>query len=1738
MAQQMDTKLIYNDGNIALKDNNHRFSWGAFVNPMIIFFLFFFLMASSDKVASSEQEKSSTSLSTVDELMRLSILRMPATIFYPEFLYTVLKENNRIGLLTYDGLTPFNSEISQIDYSRLTILECGPKKGSITNDKAGYVNYQDQFGVSGYGDEAFPCRIARNANYQWFTGDELGENIWYSRNENNDIQCLSFDGRNCLMRDNPLEIDKTILYEDVDFPGNDILSGRGNIQPNVGACVASCLLNSQCNSISYVSSRQECWIKKRGKVAKMVTRKGIVSAFIVRDEAIHQFDIYPGRNLTGSNFVQGRDNIQPTQEACASSCLADKRCSVWSYIPATAIRYSGYCFLKNFSNRKTLNFIDFGDKKATKNAVTGVRKGWFEGREIVDQASAFDIYPDSNLTGNNFVHGRDNIQPTQQACANSCLSHKECTVWAYFLKSSKRYKGYCFLKNFSSAYDLGEMADYKNLTIGVKKSLFSKKDIVKGWSAQALGVLGDLYRYDNPYTKDTEYFKLVATRNGFFKGSEGNYGYFPTNKTSNDYWKFMGPHKWDGNSKKGVVGDIYRYDNPYTQDTEYFKLLKSTYWYFPTNKKSNYYWKFMGPHKWDGNSKKGVVGDIYRYKNPYTKDTEYFKLLKSTYWYFPTNKKNNHHWKYISTNIEDAWEEIIYDKHQKEKSENLKRKVFSSYRTSDQLREDLTKVAAVYLEYSENDDVYLPSANTVSMGKRVSIKVQKSGSPRDVYYNGENMRLFGGEQVTFIAAGKLWMRKEVKINENIEALIAAVPVVCQSINYSDMTHWCTKVRSQIESFHRNNMSGSIRNKEDFLASISSIKEGHEKIKKETIKDIDDKYLKLINKKLIEIDLLYKPKYEDVSDDYDSKKKDEDAWCHWLSILWGAGAVACAIVSSQADDLKEARDDLKKEWEDKKRSAKAGYLAQAEEEKLVINSKASSMDYTHLEALIKEEKSTLKELKKLKVAYDKDADIKHKAYLAAMKKYRKDSEFETMLLTGAEAVPLLGPEVKHIADYVADPSALNFRRMLLGTFGPVGEALEGGIELATGEGGFDSGKLKLLEDVLTDLTSPSPDSFGKRLEKVMADTLKDLGDITIGSLRQAGLWSDHPGTNLPMSLEYEDVVELRAQSERYEYDPWQDMNTDSGKSFQDTFGFDDQEKLTRYISHKIEGNMPKNEELQDYLEVTAFYQKLTTIFTHSFGENYAEIVKHSKKYKHLTQNQVNLELYKVIRDSAYYDYRVPHWVTSKVIGHRPAGLLYDNEHSVIVYNSGLLDSSNDLGKFYFEELGHMVNWWRCKIFDVSLSLCSVHGDAGARFRDAIFVKEKGGDGQSYQSILAGLSSHSEVDKTTVLFKNGKTGQFEGWPDYYTLGDHVSGGASVGWSTRMGVLLGQEGGGLLDQEFDIDLDISWPTATKRGEPWKVATCKTGKCYCKTDEETNCNVPTMWLSLSFRDSIDLNLGKAPKLKNSKAIQSGTELMLDLIRYHGGKLPFQLKSVHSEEWEFLPEYNIYFKKFLTSAIAQLDILGMFKGLKESAHNVQAVAGATLGGSFLVEIATKDKADFAGWLAGDITSAIAGGFVLGAVSGQDPVLMCHAFSDLAEIVETAFQSLDKKPTSIFGSDVALFLPTIDYYYSKNGLVGRKYNKYRVSNPDGTPAGTPAGTPNNNPQEYPWYTGTDEVAGGPGIERVQTRTEKIGQAFKNLKSRSFAPIALIRLYVNFPIKRKIVRSGEYNLPVAITATGG
>ncbi|MDR5757284.1 DUF3472 domain-containing protein [Caballeronia sp. LZ035] len=154
---------------------------------------------------------------------------------------------------------------------------------------------------------------------------------------------------------------------------------------------------------------------------------------------------------------------------------------------------------------------------------------------------------------------------------------------------------------------------------------------------------------------------------------DGTYGSFPTTGKANAYWQPLGRgtpvindlyfrnqplRQWEERGASYVsVGDFFVYENPYTGDTEYFKLKRTSAGYFPVDKTSNDDWTYVGRHprkdepippmvvhQWGENNRVGRLGSVFQ------DGTLYFRLktgAPSQYWYFPTTPTDNNDWEFL-----------------------------------------------------------------------------------------------------------------------------------------------------------------------------------------------------------------------------------------------------------------------------------------------------------------------------------------------------------------------------------------------------------------------------------------------------------------------------------------------------------------------------------------------------------------------------------------------------------------------------------------------------------------------------------------------------------------------------------------------------------------------------------------------------------------------------------------------------------------------------------------------------------------------------------------------------------------------------------------------------------------------------------------------------------------------------------------------------------------------------------
>jgi hypothetical protein len=146
-------------------------------------------------------------------------------------------------------------------------------------------------------------------------------------------------------------------------------------------------------------------------------------------------------------------------------------------------------------------------------------------------------------------------------------------------------------------------ADWTSVGTGypIINDLFFRNQRLYEWSERGASYvkIGDYFVYTNPY---------VGGEVEFFKLAKAGAGYYPTDRTSNAYWTYVGRyprkneavptmpvHTWNEDpNRNGRKGSLYVYPgNP----TMYFiKKTDGQYWYFPTTPSDNDWWQFVGYH--------------------------------------------------------------------------------------------------------------------------------------------------------------------------------------------------------------------------------------------------------------------------------------------------------------------------------------------------------------------------------------------------------------------------------------------------------------------------------------------------------------------------------------------------------------------------------------------------------------------------------------------------------------------------------------------------------------------------------------------------------------------------------------------------------------------------------------------------------------------------------------------------------------------------------------------------------------------------------------------------------------------------------------------------------------------------------------------------------------------------------------------------------------------------------------
>ena len=483
------------------------------------------------------------------------------------------------------------------------------------------------------------------------------------------------------------------------------------------------------------------------------------------------------------------------------------------------------------------------------------------------------------------------------------------------------------------------------------------------------------------------------------------------------------------------------------------------------------------------------------------------------------------------------------------------------------------------------------------------------------------------------------------------------------------------------------------------------------------------------------------------------------------------------------------------------------------------------------------------------------------------------------------------------------------------------------------------------------------------EKSALDAIHDLGlDILV---RNSG--KDIEQVN------YLNIFDLHAQSPEVLYDVLQN-ESEYARKFQNNFV---PKKLVEY--EKLQENGQFKYSVAEHIENEYFSiqhrQNMSRIFAYAMGKNYADIVKLNPDTKDVTQEKVDEDLYKVLIDPFFYEQRLPRLVGHDVLDDNEAAMIYNEKQAFIAFNQQKYERYTELfgeeeanefySKLYLEELGHLVNWWRCRIYDVAVQECTEVGDVGKRFVQAITSKTNIENDDPKRLTAEDGNLHSTSLNSVALKKSMQDGSvvnietsmsFVGAHTYFNDSneDHPMNFDVVFRLFLEGKSPFVTSAAKTTDEFGLDFQVILPMYRKWQDPLARATIEEKDTDGNAIEDTsafepnvcpkgdsnadlsNCEVETIKFTVAIRDAIKMSMldlaNNTFKTVDADGNVQDTPLktaqpIIDFIpifvRKHGVTLYFQRDPV-TDELEHVDVKGslfLYDKKLLAAVVAKLDL-------------------------------------------------------------------------------------------------------------------------------------------------------------------------------------------------------------------------
>ncbi len=203
--------------------------------------------------------------------------------------------------------------------------------------------------------------------------------------------------------------------------------------------------------------------------------------------------------------------------------------------------------------------------------------------------------------------------------------------------------------------------------------------------------------------------------------------------------------------------------------------------------------------------------------------------------------------------------------------------------------------------------------------------------------------------------------------------------------------------------------------------------------------------------------------------------------------------------------------------------------------------------------------------------------------------------------------------------------------------------------------------------------------------------------------------------------------------------------------------DDADKATQFNRFNMQEFGLSDTELQTRKA------QFTLLMQHSFGQAFDTI--YSTIDTDTIIEQLNRAMYQTDPLNDGIDRRIPYLVSNKLLDGGPGAFIYNDNDGIILLNENLFnmqgleeEEKSQIVEVYVEELGHYLNFMRCKLNNIYMENCDVIGDAGARFQEAALL-----DTEDLNSALNTLNQYdSNNPKVFSLGNDGGDLHYETFP----------------------------------------------------------------------------------------------------------------------------------------------------------------------------------------------------------------------------------------------------------------------------------------------------------------------------------------------------------------------------------------